>query len=144
MHILLKVIKVKLQAAAMSLFWKGIFSMNLLMGSFWVTVFSCFCEWQVPKTTHQSFSVKDNERIKRKSEDQKEIFTCALQNGCSEIGKAQGERLCRSPVLETLPTSFIKAGLHPWHFSRNVLTFFGKIISQKYLWTTDWKGCSFV
>ena len=34
------------------------------------------------------------------SKDQEEMLTCALQNGYSKIGKALGESLCPSSVLE--------------------------------------------
>ena len=101
------------------------------------------------KTNSKASLLKTNSKAsllktRKEFKDQKEIFACALQKCCSEIGKAQGEPLCRNPVLETLPCNFIKTGLHCWHLSRNVPTFFGKIISQKHLWTTDWKGCSIV
>ena len=33
-------------------------------------------------------------KIRKASKDQEEIFTCALKNGCSKIGKALGESLC--------------------------------------------------
>ena len=46
-------------------------------------------------------------KTRRASQDQKEILACAQQNSCSKVGKAQGELLCRSPVLETLPSNFI-------------------------------------
>ena len=34
--------------------------------------------------------------------DQEEILTCALQNGCSKIGKILGKSPCRSPASKTL------------------------------------------
>ena len=82
-------------------------------------------------------------KIRKAYKDQEEILTCALQNGCSKIGKALGESLFRSPVLQKLSCNFIKTGLHRWHFPRKVPIVFGQTISQKHLWTIDWKGCSF-
>ena len=48
----------------------------------------------------------------KQSKSLKEIIAYALQNGYSKIEKAQGERLCRSPVLETLLCNSIKTELH--------------------------------
>ena len=75
-------------------------------------------------------------KTRKESKGLKEIIACALQNGYSKIKKAQGERLCRSSVLETLPCNFIKTELHRWHFPRNVLTFFGQSIHKTPL--SDW------
>ena len=69
-------------------------------------------------------------KTKKASKDQKEILACALENGYAKTGKAQKERLCRSPVLETLSGNFFKTGLHRWYFPKNVPTFFGKATSQ--------------
>ena len=60
----------------------------------------------------------------------KGLKTCALQDGYSKIEKAQGERLFRSPVLETLLCNFIKTELHCWHFPKNVPTFLGQSIHK--------------
>ena len=79
----------------------------LFLGSFWVTVLSCTCEWQVPKRLHSKAS---SLKTRKASKGQEEILTCALQNGCSKIGKILGKSLCRSPVLETLSCNFIKKG----------------------------------
>ena len=47
------------------------------------------------------------------SEDQKEKFACAPQNACPVIiGKAQGKRLCQSPVSETFPYGLLITELH--------------------------------
>ena len=54
-------------------------------------------------------------KTRKTSKDQEEILSCALQNGCSKIGKNLGKRQCRSPVLEMLSCYFIKTGLHLWH-----------------------------
>ena len=58
------------------------------------------------KTKQQASLLKP----RKESEGQKEILACGLQNVCSKIGKAQGECLCRSSVLEMLPCNFIKTG----------------------------------
>ena len=64
------------------------------------------------------------------SEDQKEKFTCTLQNAYPiMIGKAEGKRLCQSLVSETFPYGLLKTELHRLHFSRNVPAFFGEAIS---------------
>ena len=69
-------------------------------------------------------------KARKAPKDQKKIFACALENGYPETGKAQGERLCRSLVLETIPCDLIKIGFHHWYFLKNVPTFFGQAISQ--------------
>ena len=52
-------------------------------------------------------------KARKASEDQMEIFVCALQNACSEIiEKARRKRLCQSSVLEILHYDLIKTGLH--------------------------------
>ena len=51
-------------------------------------------------------------KTRKESKGRKEILACALQNGYSKIGEAQRERVCQSPVLQTLPCNFIKTGLH--------------------------------
>ena len=84
-------------------------------------------------------------KTRKASKDQEGILTCAIQNGCSKIGKILGKSLCRSLVLETLSCNFIKTGLHRWHFPRKIPTFVGQTILQKHL-LNDWlervfKGC---
>ena len=76
-------------------------------------------------------------KTRKAFKDQEEILTCALQNGCSKIGKIPGKSLCWSLALETLPCNFIKTGLHRWDSSRELSTLFGQTISQKHLRTTD-------
>ena len=103
----------------MQVFQKLMFPMNPFSGKFQSNYSFVF------------LGVADFERLHRKaSKDQKEILVCALQYSCSKLGKAQGERLLRSPVLESLPCNFIKTGLHRWHFPRNVPTFLDQAISQ--------------
>ena len=92
------------------------FLWTLFLGHLWVTVLLCSCEWQGPKTTVLLKTMKT-------SKDQEKIHACALQNGCSKIWKVLGKSLCRSPVLEMLSCIFIKTGLHRWHFSRKLPTF---------------------
>ena len=74
---------------------------------------------------------------RKASKDHEEILTCALQNGCSKIGKILGKNLCRSPVLETLPCDFIKIGFHHYHFPRKLPACFDQAILQKHLRRTD-------
>ena len=83
-------------------------------------------------------------KARKTSKDQEEILTCALQSGCSKIGKILRKNLCGSPVLEMLSCNFIKTGLYRRHFPRKQPTFFGQTISQKHLGATDMKGCSLV
>ena len=51
-------------------------------------------------------------QTRKASIDQKEILACARENGCSKTEKAQGERLCRSPVLKTLTCDCFGTGFH--------------------------------
>ena len=80
--------------------------MNFFSGKFLSNVFRAPVSGKFQKTKQQASLLKP----RKESEGQKEILACGLQNGCSKIAKAQGECLCRSPVLEMLPRNFIKTG----------------------------------
>ena len=122
----------------MKFFWKRRFSAN-----FFLWEFSEYLFFHAPsggrfwKTAQQSSFFKP----RKVSKDLKKIFTCAPQNGCSEIiRKAQGKCSCCSPVSlvsETLPCDYIKMGLYGWYYCRNAPTFFLTRCFSKHLWTTD-------
>ena len=75
------------------------------------------------KRLHSKASLLKTRKV---SKDQEGILTCALQNGCSKIGKIPEKSLCRSSVLETLSCNFFKSGFHRWHFLGNLRLFLAK------------------
>ena len=77
---------------------------------------------------HSKFSPLNSGKA---SKNQKEILAYTLENGCSKTGKAQRERLCRSPILEMLHCNFTKTRFyHRRVLPRNVPTFFRQTTSQ--------------
>ena len=102
--------------------------MNHFLASFWITVFFFVVLWVASsERLHSKASLL---KTRKASKNQKEILACTLGNDCSKTGKAQRERLCRSPVLEMLPCNFIKTGFHGWYFLKNVPTFSAKLLHK--------------
>ena len=111
----------------MQLFLKGTFPMNPFSGKF---LSNCSFVLLWAASSERLHSKASLLKARKASKDQKEMLAYALENGRSKTGKAQGVRLCRSPVLETLPCDFIKTRFRCWHFPKNVPTFFGQAILQ--------------
>ena len=109
------------------------------MNSFYGTFLNCSFVLLWVRSSKRLHSKVSLLKARKASKAQEEILTCALQNGCSKVGKILGESQCWSSVLETLSCNFIKIGLHRWHFPRKLPTFFGQTITQKHLGRLIWE-----